>query len=281
MERVRVPEVLFQPHIIGSATAGLGEVLERTFAQFSQKEADQLAANVFVTGQEVRVPYRVRVMPVEIRVCLIYRWFPMPCGKDVSLTRGVRTRNSACRQRFLEQQIASELRSAGCAPPTLKCASLQLQTLEATGGVVQARGPIVLISRQCPLLGIGTWSTGQTTWSSTSLQISFLSLKADGSCTFWALVHLVIRGNWCIRARACMCVCVCVCMSERKRDSGRERRGRDKRVDGIEDIHVEHERKLQTSSSLSEPVGATSGRRALWDEFRFDVEGVRARWPSR
>eukprot|EP00037_Helgoeca_nana_P019305 m.188028 g.188028 ORF g.188028 m.188028 type:complete len:623 (+) comp24807_c0_seq1:63-1931(+) len=67
MERVRVPEVLFQPHIIGSATAGLGEVLERTFAQFSQKEADQLAANVFVTGQEAKISGAADRIRAEIR----------------------------------------------------------------------------------------------------------------------------------------------------------------------------------------------------------------------
>lgn len=53
-ERIRVPEILYQPHIIGSSACGLSEILEHTFAQFSPAVAENLAANVFLTGQEVR-----------------------------------------------------------------------------------------------------------------------------------------------------------------------------------------------------------------------------------
>lgn len=55
-ERIRVPEILYQPHIIGSSACGLSEILEHTFAQFSPAVAENLAANVFLTGQEVRPP---------------------------------------------------------------------------------------------------------------------------------------------------------------------------------------------------------------------------------
>eukprot|EP00041_Stephanoeca_diplocostata_P023785 m.591731 g.591731 ORF g.591731 m.591731 type:complete len:641 (+) comp22384_c0_seq4:235-2157(+) len=51
IERIRVPEVLFQPHIIGLEHAcGLGELMEVVLRSYSSALRNSLSANVFVTG---------------------------------------------------------------------------------------------------------------------------------------------------------------------------------------------------------------------------------------
>lgn len=50
IERIRVPEILFQPSLIGNEQAGLAETLEMIFAQYTHEKQDLLAQNVFLTG---------------------------------------------------------------------------------------------------------------------------------------------------------------------------------------------------------------------------------------
>ncbi|XP_014676315.1 PREDICTED: actin-related protein 5-like [Priapulus caudatus] len=50
VERVRVPELLFQPWMIGSEQAGLAETVELVLAQYAPDDQDRLAQNVFLTG---------------------------------------------------------------------------------------------------------------------------------------------------------------------------------------------------------------------------------------
>ncbi|KAI5479257.1 actin-related protein 5 [Pseudohyphozyma bogoriensis] len=56
VERIRVPEVLWQPHMAGTDQAGLGEIIEHVLRQFSQAYRDRLTNNVFVTGGNTLVP---------------------------------------------------------------------------------------------------------------------------------------------------------------------------------------------------------------------------------
>ena len=42
VERIRVPEVLWQPHMGGADQAGLGEIVEHVLKQFSPSEKDRL-----------------------------------------------------------------------------------------------------------------------------------------------------------------------------------------------------------------------------------------------
>jgi actin-related protein 5 len=50
VERIRVPEIIFQPSIIGIDQMGIPEVLSQIFPLFSPQEQIELAQNVFVTG---------------------------------------------------------------------------------------------------------------------------------------------------------------------------------------------------------------------------------------
>lgn len=42
VERIRVPEVVFQPHIAGVDQAGLGEIIEHVLRGFTSEERDRL-----------------------------------------------------------------------------------------------------------------------------------------------------------------------------------------------------------------------------------------------
>ncbi|KAK4052358.1 Nuclear actin-protein involved in chromatin remodeling [Microbotryomycetes sp. JL201] len=56
VERIRVPEVLWQPHIGGMDQAGLAETIENLLRGFTSNERDRLTSNVFVTGGNSLIP---------------------------------------------------------------------------------------------------------------------------------------------------------------------------------------------------------------------------------
>ncbi|GAA5952105.1 hypothetical protein JCM3765_005194 [Sporobolomyces pararoseus] len=56
VERIRVPEVLWQPHLGGLDQAGLGEVVEYVLKGFNEKERQRLTSNIFVTGGNTLLP---------------------------------------------------------------------------------------------------------------------------------------------------------------------------------------------------------------------------------
>nr|XP_032834957.1 actin-related protein 5-like [Petromyzon marinus] len=56
LERVRAPEVLFQPSLIGEDSAGLAETLAFVLSRFSSEDQHALAQNVIVTGGNAQYP---------------------------------------------------------------------------------------------------------------------------------------------------------------------------------------------------------------------------------
>ncbi|KAM0754182.1 putative chromatin remodeling complex subunit Arp5 [Meredithblackwellia eburnea MCA 4105] len=57
IERIRVPEVIFQPHMGGLDQAGLGEIIGHVLKQFTREEQRRLTSNVFVTGGNTLIPF--------------------------------------------------------------------------------------------------------------------------------------------------------------------------------------------------------------------------------
>ncbi|KAM8947091.1 actin-related protein 5 [Pelodytes ibericus] len=55
-ERIRVPEILFQPSLIGEDQAGLAETMHYILAQYPQKVQLDLVQNVFLTGGNMMYP---------------------------------------------------------------------------------------------------------------------------------------------------------------------------------------------------------------------------------
>ena len=55
-EKIRAPELLFQPSMIGSDQAGLSEIIKFVLNKFSEENADELANNVFLTGGLANLP---------------------------------------------------------------------------------------------------------------------------------------------------------------------------------------------------------------------------------
>ncbi|GAA6012257.1 hypothetical protein JCM10207_002780 [Rhodosporidiobolus poonsookiae] len=56
IERVRVPEVLWQPAMGGLDQAGLAEIVEGVLRGFGENERRRLTSNIFITGQHTLVP---------------------------------------------------------------------------------------------------------------------------------------------------------------------------------------------------------------------------------
>lgn len=55
-ERIRIPEILFQPSIIGHDQAGISETIEFILGKYPANVQKDLAANVFVTGSLAKLP---------------------------------------------------------------------------------------------------------------------------------------------------------------------------------------------------------------------------------
>ncbi|SGY61894.1 BQ5605_C007g04619 [Microbotryum silenes-dioicae] len=56
VERIRVPEVVWQPGMAGVDQAGLGEILENALRGYPQEVKDRLTNNIFVTGGNTLTP---------------------------------------------------------------------------------------------------------------------------------------------------------------------------------------------------------------------------------
>ena len=52
-ERLRVPEIYFQPSIIGCDQAGISETLDFILKKYDEETSTNLASNVFVTGTKI------------------------------------------------------------------------------------------------------------------------------------------------------------------------------------------------------------------------------------
>ncbi|GFQ72130.1 actin-related protein 5 [Trichonephila clavata] len=57
VERTRVPEVIFQPTMVGIEQAGLAETIEMVLARYSLSDQQKLAENVFITGGCAKLPF--------------------------------------------------------------------------------------------------------------------------------------------------------------------------------------------------------------------------------
>jgi actin-related protein 5 len=55
VERIRVPEILFQPHIIGLDQCGISEAIIQMLAAYSAEEQQKMLTNIFATGSACRI----------------------------------------------------------------------------------------------------------------------------------------------------------------------------------------------------------------------------------
>jgi hypothetical protein len=67
-ERVRVPEMLFQPAaLVGATHGGFTDGLEACFAAFGAEEGQRLAENIVVSGSLAKLPWLSERLEYEIR----------------------------------------------------------------------------------------------------------------------------------------------------------------------------------------------------------------------
>ncbi|XP_013922691.1 PREDICTED: actin-related protein 5 [Thamnophis sirtalis] len=55
-ERIRVPEIVFQPSLIGEEQAGIAETMQLVLDRYSKDQQEKLVQNVFLTGGNVMYP---------------------------------------------------------------------------------------------------------------------------------------------------------------------------------------------------------------------------------
>ncbi|XP_003220642.1 actin-related protein 5 [Anolis carolinensis] len=55
-ERIRVPEILFQPSLIGEEQAGIAETMQLVLDRYPKEQQEKLVQNVFLTGGNVMYP---------------------------------------------------------------------------------------------------------------------------------------------------------------------------------------------------------------------------------
>jgi len=67
IDRVRVPEIIYQPSIIGYDQAGLGEVIHRILRHMDAKDAASVVQNMFGTGGNTRLPYFTERLLYEVQ----------------------------------------------------------------------------------------------------------------------------------------------------------------------------------------------------------------------
>ncbi|GAB6019434.1 Actin- protein 5 [Chamberlinius hualienensis] len=81
VERARVPELLFQPSMMGIDQAGIGETLEFILSKYSPEEQFQLVQNIFVTGGCASIPgFKQRLE----KILLSIRPFQTPFKVNIS-----------------------------------------------------------------------------------------------------------------------------------------------------------------------------------------------------
>lgn len=55
-ERIRVPEVMFQPSLIGEEQSGIAETIQYVLDRYTKQQQDELVQNVFLTGGNILYP---------------------------------------------------------------------------------------------------------------------------------------------------------------------------------------------------------------------------------
>lgn len=70
VERIRVPEVLFQPGIIGLDQTGLVETMQDILKRFDKQARDRLVQNILVTGGMAQVPGLIDRLDQSVRSIL-------------------------------------------------------------------------------------------------------------------------------------------------------------------------------------------------------------------
>ncbi len=65
-DQIRVPEIYFQPSIIGCDQAGISETLDFILKKYDEEASAQLASNVFVTGAPAQIPGLVERIALDL-----------------------------------------------------------------------------------------------------------------------------------------------------------------------------------------------------------------------
>merc|ERR1739848_830466 len=66
VERIRVPELLFQPAMMGMEQAGLAETIDFVLKKYSPEDQSRLVENIFLTGACSQLPRLKDRLEVEL-----------------------------------------------------------------------------------------------------------------------------------------------------------------------------------------------------------------------
>lgn len=88
VERIKVPEIMFQPSIIGLDQAGIVEIIEQILRSVDSKTQDALMKNVLVTGTHSLYPGLIERLESELRAI-------RPIGSELHVRRAADPRLDA------------------------------------------------------------------------------------------------------------------------------------------------------------------------------------------
>ncbi len=108
LERMRAPEVLFQPSMIGSSQAGIAETLEFVLKGYPEHTANILANNVFLTGGPTQIPGFLQRLNKEMMEMRPFQSkFSISIAKKHSLNPWLGARNFCLRSDFKNYMISA------------------------------------------------------------------------------------------------------------------------------------------------------------------------------
>ncbi|ORX85405.1 actin-like ATPase domain-containing protein [Anaeromyces robustus] len=73
VEQIRIPEVLFQPSIVGLDQAGIIEIVNDALKRFSQDQQNEMVKNIFLTGGNINFPNMKQRIVNEIKSILPFK----------------------------------------------------------------------------------------------------------------------------------------------------------------------------------------------------------------
>ena len=78
-EQIKVPEIYFQPSIVGSDQAGISETLAFILDKYDRETSGNLAANVFVTGAPAKLPGLIEKLSADLQAARPFKSFSKVC----------------------------------------------------------------------------------------------------------------------------------------------------------------------------------------------------------
>ncbi|KAJ1522011.1 hypothetical protein ONE63_002333 [Megalurothrips usitatus] len=109
VEKLRAPEILFQPGMVGIEEAGLSETIGYILRQYSHEDQNKLVSNVFLTGGCAALPGLKERLERELREIRPFQsYFHVSVSRDPSLSAWIGAREFSNQANFSSEFLVSK-----------------------------------------------------------------------------------------------------------------------------------------------------------------------------